>query len=258
MRMVVITSAGPRIAWFGHPAGKNLLFWDEDGTEHRGRWQLRGGHRLWTTRPGADESEETYAPDNDACRVRILRDGLQVDAPRTPAQLEKSLIIRSVPGAFRIGHRLRNAGDMLWSGGSWAITCTRPRRSTRYAIPLDGGSAGWDLLTIVTPRRWGSTHTSRLDDPQFRLREDALHFQAHGREAKRMVFAPRGRLEMRDARGHFVKVATPIAGASYPLATNVACYLAPRAFMVELETMSPIVTLVPGATLSHVEHWSLR
>ena len=51
-------------------------------------------------------------------------------------------------------------------------------------------------------------------------------------------------------------VARVVPGARYPLGTNIAVYLGPASFMVELETMSPIVTLVPGASLRHVEHWT--
>jgi hypothetical protein len=218
---------------------------------------LRGGHRLWTTRPDADESEEAYEPDNDPCRVRVLADGVRVVAPPTRARIEKSLTIRATSDGWSILHRLRNTGDMLWSGGIWAITCTRPTARTRYRIPLDGGNPAWDLLTIITPRRWGGIHSALVDDPQIRLREDAVHIRALGREGKRMLFTERGELEMRDQRGHFSKATGAIAGGRYPLATNVAVYLAPRAFMVELETMSPLVTLRPGATIDHVERWTL-
>ena len=255
-RMVIVHGVGPRIAWYGPARGENLLFWDDAGLHTRGDWALRGGHRLWLTRPEADEAEETYAPDNAPCRVRRLRDGCAITAPLDPARIEKTLAIRVDGDRWSIEHRIRNAGDMLWSGGVWGLTCTLPSRDTRYRIPLDGGAPGWDVLTMVIPRRWGGTHTSRLVDPQFAFVEDALEIKPRGEEAKRMLFAPRGQLEMHDrARGSFVKSAAPIAGR-YPCATNVAIYLGPKRFMVELETMSPIVTLGPGQVLRHVEHWT--
>jgi hypothetical protein len=90
------------------------------------------------------------------------------------------------------------------------------------------------------------------------MTEERMLIHAQGREAKRMLYAPRGTLEMRDSRGLFTKTAHALPGASYPLGTNVAVYLAPGAFMVELETMSPQLTIVPGADATHVERWSLR
>jgi hypothetical protein len=255
-RLVIVHAVGPRIAWFGAVGRGNLLFWDAPQRHRRGDWQLRGGHRLWITRPGADESEETYAPDNLACRVRRLRDGCVVTAPLDPSRLERSMVIRRRGPTWVVEHRLRNAGDMLWSGGAWALTCTRPDRATRYRIPLDGGAPTWDVVTLVIPRRWAGGHTSRLADRQLVLTDDALEVRPSGAEAKRMLSAPRGRLEMIDpARGTFVKTAARIRG-TYPLDTNVAIYLGPRRFMVELETMSPIVTLPPGETLRHIEVWA--
>jgi hypothetical protein len=110
----------------------------------------------------------------------------------------------------------------------------------------------------VIPTRWGGGHTSRLDDPQITMTADAMEIRARGDEAKRMVLAPRGRLEMHDPeRGLFCKHAPFDADASYPLGTNVAVYLGPRRFMVELETMSPLRTLAPGAAISHVETWTV-
>ncbi|MBA3462586.1 MAG: hypothetical protein H0T46_21700 [Deltaproteobacteria bacterium] len=63
-RMVLVHDVGPRIAAFGRADSESLLFWDSAGLHSRNDWKLYGGHRLWVTRPDADESEETYAPHN--------------------------------------------------------------------------------------------------------------------------------------------------------------------------------------------------
>src|SRR5437868_2148268 len=88
-RLVIVHEIGPRIAWFGDLERDNLLFWDAAGVHTRGSWRLYGGHRLWTTRPGADESEEAYAPDNDRCCVRELTSGVAITAPPDRPQIEK-------------------------------------------------------------------------------------------------------------------------------------------------------------------------
>lgn len=257
-RLVVVHAVGPRIAWFGWAGGDNLLFWDDREEHRRGDWRLYGGHRLWTTRPGADEAEDTYAPDNEPCTVRRLKDGATFTAGNAWTRIEKTLAIRWRDDGWSIEHRIRNRSDMLWSGGAWALTCTKPRRATRYRIPLDGGSSEWDVLTMVIPRRWGGNHTSRIADPQVIVREEAAEIRPRGVEAKRMLFAPRGILEMYDLeRGMFRKTAAVVPSGAYPLATNVAFYIGAKNFMVELETMSPIVTLIPSAALTHVEHWTL-
>jgi hypothetical protein len=259
VRMIVLHSIGPRIAWFGHCDRENLLYWDAAGEHRRGAWRLYGGHRLWLTRPLADENEETYEPDNEACRVEPQADGIRITSSPGGLGIEKSLAIAVSHGVWTLEHRLRNVGSLLWSGGAWALTCTSPRPDTVYRVPLGGGPPAWDLTTIVIPRRWGGTHSSRLDDPQITFVEDAMEIRAHREETKRMVLAQRGEIEMHDpARGLFRKRTSFEPDASYPLGTNLAVYVGPERFMVELETMGPVRTLAPGSMLAHVERWSLE
>lgn len=256
-RLVIVHGIGPRIAWFGARDGANLLFWDELGAHTRGAWRLYGGHRLWVTRPDADESEETYLPDNLPCQVREIDGGVAITAPPDASRIEKTIAVRARASGWVIEHHLRNVGDMLWSGGAWALTCTLPSATTRYHVPLAEPEPSWDVFTMVIPRRWGGSHSSRLADPQFVLGDAELAFQALGQEAKRMVFSRRGTLVMHDPeRGELTKRARARSSARYPFGTNLAVYLGPARFMVELETMSPMVALLPGKKLRHVEHWS--
>lgn len=257
-RVVIVHAVGPRIAWFGARGGDNLLFWDFERRHRRGAWRLYGGHRLWTTRPDADESEDSYAADNEPCQVRALRDGVAITARCAQTRLDKTIAVRAEPGGWRIDHRIRNAGDMLWAGGAWALTCTRPGPRTRYSIPLPPPDPRWDVVTMAVPRRWGGGHSSPLPDRQFAWTSRAIEIRPAGAEAKRMFGVPDGALAMRDpARGEFVKRAARVSGR-YPLDANVAVYLGRARFMVELETMSPFARLAPGDSLVHTERWTLR
>ena len=152
-RLVVVHGVGPRIAWFGAIGGANLLFWDDHLAHTRGAWRLYGGHRLWVTRPDADESEETYAPDNQACQVREIAGGVEVTAPPDVSRIEKTIAIWAGRSGWAIEHSIRNVGDMLWSGGAWALTCTLPGEATRYCLPLGEPEHPWDTFTMVIPRR---------------------------------------------------------------------------------------------------------
>jgi hypothetical protein len=262
VRLVVVTGTGPRVAWLSPVGGDNVLFWDDAGALGRGAWRIRGGHRLWLTRPGADESEECYAVDDAPCRVRALAGGVAVSAPADAQRLEKSLVVRALPGGgFRVEHRVKNLGDMLWAGGAWGLTCVRPARGVTLHVPLGSAAAddGWDVFGVVVPRRWGGGHTSKVADPQLRWGEDELVVRPAGTECKRMLQAPQGIIELRDARRglRFAKHAAYEADATYPLGTNLAFYVAPGNVMAELETMGPQRTLRPGQTLVHVERWTL-
>lgn len=257
-RTIVVHDVGPRIAWFGPRRGDNLLFWDRAEAHTRGAWRLHGGHRLWVTRPGADESEETYAADERPCTVRVRGDRVTVAAPPDPQRLIRSMTIRPIAGGVAIDHAITNAGDMLWAGGAWALTCTRPRAGTRYGVPL-GAPEPWDVVTIAIPRTWGGGHTSRADDPQIRVREHAIVLRPRGVETKRMIRAAPGVIGMTDPRAgvSLIVRAAFDRDAQYPLASNLAFYVGPGNFMVELETMSGQRTLRPGETLIHRETWTL-
>jgi hypothetical protein len=255
--LVVVTSVGPRIAWFGRTGGENFLYWDDADVHRQGAWRMYGGHRLWITRPLADESDETFAPDNEPCRIERTPDGVRVSASALGSPIEKRLSISERDGCWTLEHSLHNTGELLWSGGAWALTCTRPLPDTCYRIPLGGMSKAWDVATIVIPMRWAS-HTSRLDDAQFTFSADALEIRPQNDEAKRMVLAPHGIIEMRDRRGVFRKTSPFDIDARYPLETNLAIYLAPNASMVEMESMSPQRTIRPGDALVHLESWTLE
>ena len=51
--------------------------------------------------------------------------------------------------------------------------------------------------------------------------------------------------------------ATAQAAGNYPMGTNIALYVGPDNFMVEMETMGPVVTVKPGQVLAHRETWVL-
>ncbi len=260
VRLVVVTARGPRLAFLGRTGGPNLLYW-APGKHRRGEWDILGGHRVWITRPGADEAEDTYAADNGPCAVELHDDGVTVTGSiDAVSRLRRGFTVRALRAdRFRIDNFVRNEGDMLWSGGLWAITCTVPGPATTYVAPLGDGS-NWDYATIVTFRTWGGGHGGvGFADPQFETTGDALMLRPSGRENKRMFKADAGLLALHDpARGVlFAKQVVYQPGRDYPLGTNFALYVGPQNFMVEMESMAPTVTLKPGQTSTHAETWVL-
>jgi hypothetical protein len=262
--MIIVTEVGPRIAYFaakrGKQEGRNLLFWDYERKYQRKDWFLLGGHRVWHTRPGADEGEETYVADNAPCHVRILKRSVQVTASAIPGMMvQKSLTVTvEDDSTFTVDNRLTTIGDMIWSGGLWALTCTLPGKRTTYGIPLGDGGA-WDVFTVVIPKAWGG-HAIKVNDPQISFTEDSLVLKARGNKAKRMVQAPQGIMGMTDLDEKLsFLVKTPyVRGAQYPLNCNTAFFVGPKNFMVEMEHMAPETTLKPGESIRNTQTWALR
>ena len=135
MRAVVVYEIGPRIAFFGKPKGKNLLYWKKDGMERNG-WKLYGGHRVWLTRPMADESEDTYLPDNDPCSLEIQNNTVIVTSPENSVNhLVKGMEIELVSeNTIKVRNFVRNKGGLIYSGGVWSPTCIVPDNFTDWAM----------------------------------------------------------------------------------------------------------------------------
>jgi len=260
LRLIAITGRGPRLAFWGRPNGDNLLYW-APGKHRRGNWDLLGGHRLWATRPGADEAEETYAADNLPCDVETHARSFTLTGGIDPVhRIQRGFKVTLLEAdCIAIDHFVRNESDMLWSGGLWALTCTMPAKDARYLVPLGDGSS-WDSATIVAFRTWGGGHGGvGFEDPQFQFTKDAFVLHPSGRENKRMLRTDAGIIALHDPAQKlvFAKQAEYQPAGNYPLGTNLAVYVGPDNFMVEMESMGPTVTLKPGQVLAHRETWVL-
>jgi hypothetical protein len=268
LRLVAVHGTGPRIAWFGATGGESLLFWDEAQPPFYkrampgGTWNLRGGHRVWTARMGADEDDTTYRPDELPGTCEVRGDGFTVSGGKDPeTNTRRSISVRVVADdRLEVVNAIVNEGDMLFGCGLWALTCTRPDADTRYAIPLgDGGP--WDTATITVFRCWAGHGTNSFREEQFELTDDAYVLTPRGRETKRMVQSPAGTIAMIDRRRDVtfaIRSDEPRPDAVYPAGANLAMYVGPENFMVEMETMGPYATLKPGRRLEHRQVWTLR
>lgn len=266
LRLVAIYGAGTRLAWFGPAGGDNLLFWDDANplkfvrTAPGKAWNLRGGHRVWTSQMGADESETTYRPDDAPGTCEVRADGFTVSSAYDPeTRTRRSITVRILrDDRLEVVNEIVNEGDMLFGTGLWALTCSKPNPSTRYVIPLGDGHE-WDTATITVFRCWAGHGTRSFREEQFELTDDAYVLTPRGRETKRMVSSPAGSIAMVDAqRGLTFAISTTWnADAQYPANANLAMYVGPENFMVEMETMGPHAVLKPGRRLEHRQEWTL-
>lgn len=258
-RMVVVTGLGPRIAFFGKPGGENLLYWKNDDLGREG-WRLLGGHRVWVTRPLADESEDAYATDNGPCQVTLFGDGLDVTSEVHPVyKTSRGLRVRCIDDStFQVTSFLTNCGPMLYSGGVWSPTCTDPAGGKEYGIPLGDRSLSWDVINLVIPRSFAG-HTAPVNDPQITFTEDFLIVRPAGVESKRMVSAPYGIIAMTwpGKNLSFIKHSPYHANGRYPYGCNLAFYIGPENFLVEMETYGQEQVVLPGATIENQETWVL-
>ena len=258
-RMIVVAGCGPRIAFLGKIGGENILYWQNDQVS-RGAWRLRGGHRVWITRPMADESEDTYLPDNEPCAVALTQSGIVLTAPRHPVnQLSRGMDIECLSDCkFRVTNFVRNDGDLIYSGGVWSPTCIDPN-GKQFRIPLGQENVTWDIVKIVVPRIFAGNVTS-LEDPQVRYENNDMLLTPMGTVCKRCATAPKGALEMNwPEKGiRFTKQSVYDPHARYPLdGCNVAVFLGKDNWMAEMETFGKEQAIIPGQTAENTEYWSL-
>ena len=81
-----------------------------------------------------------------------------------------------------------------------------------------------------------------------------------GRENKRMVQGDRGIIALHDKERDilFAKHSKYDRAAQYPQGCNIAAYVGPENFMVEMETMGAEKTIKPGESLHNKETWVLE
>jgi hypothetical protein len=268
LRLIGVYEFGPLLAWLGKPGGDNLFLWDSTAApsyarevEGREVWYLRGGHRVWVARPGADECEETYCADNNPADCEVFKNGFTLTgALDGDTRTRRGLTVRALDDeTLEVDNFVLSASDMLYSAGMWALTCTVPGKGARYVIPLGDGTS-WDSAAIVLFREWGGHGQGVFADDQFLIEDDAMVITPKGKEGKRMVQGASGIMAMSDpARSlTFAKKMAYCPHADYPLLSNIAAYIGPGNFMVEMETMGPAKTIKPKQDLHHVEIWKLR
>ncbi len=259
LRLVVTLDRGPRIAFLGRPGGENLFYWKVGGPDHDD-WSLLGGHRVWATRPMADESQDAYAADNDPCELTEQGGLVSVTGAMHPfLKTRRGVSIRQLgEDAVEVTSFVRNEGPMLYSGGVWSLACTLPRPGMTVGIPLGDRKLEWDVVKVVFARSWAG-HTARVNDPQIRFNEDFMIVDPQGVETKRMLWAPLGILALTwpEKKLTYIKRTHSDPGGQYPQGCNLAVYLGPKNFMLELESMGAERTLARGETAVNVETWRL-
>ena len=197
MRLVLVTGAGPRIAYLGAGLRRRTSCTGRRTVWFGGREPGLGGpHRVWLTRPMADESEDTYAGDCEPCRVDREEDGVTVTAPPHPfTRLERGIRVRVLgETSFEVANFIKNTGPLVYSGGVWSPTCVNPKGRTFY-VPLGDEGASWDMVRIVVPRVFAGNVT-QVEDPQVTFEGNDMVVRSMGRVTKRCVGAPKGEVSM--------------------------------------------------------------
>jgi hypothetical protein len=254
--VVVTTDVGPRVIRFGFVGEQNMfkVFADTEGLTGGDEWHSFGGHRLWHA---PEVFPRTYAPDN--VPVDYAWDGTTLTLRNSePANgLDKETSLTLSPSAPQVGvvHRLTNRNPWAVELSVWALSVMAEGGEAIYpqepyishpeslvpARPL----VLWHFTDMTDPRwTWGRKYIRLRQDPKATTKQKAGMLNT----AAWAAYVLGGDV--------FVKRYGYDPAATYTdMGCNTETYTDPD--ILEIETLGPLTTLEPGATVEHRERWLL-
>jgi hypothetical protein len=258
LTLEVLQEAGPRIVRL-IPAGSdaNLLAEVPHSSlpSPYGPYNLYGGHRLWHA---PERAARTYVPDDDGVTVHATPHGARLHRAADPySHIARTIDITLHEGgpSVHLRHTLRNEGQWPVELAAWAITQLPPQGMAilpqRTAPADEDGLLPNRQLTLWPYTCWSDARLLLDDDFIFvRGRADMpQHFKIgylnHHRWAAHL------------GQGYlFRKSTTPRPQQAHPdMGCNTEVYTDDG--FLELETLSPLTHLPPGASLHHEETWEV-
>jgi len=253
LELLVTQSVGPRVLSLRLTDGENVLAELEDlamECPSAGTFHFYGGHRLWHA---PEEPARTYLPDDMPVDIFVIQNGLRATQQTEPQTgLQKSIEIQLTADSAQVTltHRLTN--HSLWdvTCAPWAITQLKTGGTAIFPqIRKDTGVLPNRSLTL-----WPYTD---MTNPNVHWGSNYILMQANMNSAFKIGFPnPRGWQAYWLNGTLFVKHADYHAQADYyDFGCSTESYCNDK--FIELETLAPITTIIPGASATHVETWNL-
>lgn len=252
--IVATTDVGPRVIRFGFSGKENEFCEVEDqvGTTGSNQWCIYGGHRLWHS---PEENPRSYELDNGKISWKKKKNGIVLDQPVEPWTLIKKEIeirLSENKSKVKVLHRLTNTGAWPVELAVWALSVMAP--GGKEILPQTSRETGllpnrmislWPYTKLNDPRvYWGEKYITLQQDPSMK---QAFKIGLPNEDGW-AAYANRGNL--------FVKKYAHDMNAAYPdYASSYETYTTD--FMLEMESLSPLVKLNPGEAAEHTETWYL-
>ena len=257
VELIVTLEVGPRIIHYGFVGGPNVFgeFKNQLGKCGEEKWMIRGGHRLWVA---PEHKPMTYELDNRSVEsVEEIPDGLRVvqrPGPLTGIRKSMDITIARRGSRARILHTLTNAGKKPVQCSAWALS-VMPKQGVAI-LPLPK-LVSHDERCLPN-QNWSLWSYTDMTDPRLQLGSKYLLVRQDPRRGPFKLGMAQRQGWVAYLRGGtlFVKNFVRKDGFVYPdNDVNFEVYTDEN--LLELETMSPLVTLKPGQSVQHEERWLL-
>lgn len=257
VELIITGDVGPRIIRFGFMGQDNEFaeYPDQLGKVGGDEWRIYGGHRLWHA---PEDTQRTYFPDNQPVSIEQQSGFVRVTQPTEPTTgIQKEMDIRLAPDSahVQIVHRLINHN--LWSVefAPWALSVMAAGGTGIFPLP-PRGSHPQNLLPGNSLVLWTFTDMS---DPRWTWGRKYILLRQNSNPAspqKVGLSVPDGWAAYARNNHLFVKTYEYRPDGRYPdLGCSIESFT--NADMLEVETLSPLTALVPGASVEHKENWYL-
>lgn len=258
VELLISIAFGPRILFYGFVGGQNFfqVFEEQIQNIQTDKWQIYGGHRLWLA---PEVKPRSYYPDNNPVEQRRTGGMVTITAPvEVDTGLQKMIdITLSESGTeVRLNHRIVNHNIWDIELSAWSLSVMNA--GGRVVIPHEEYRPHPDCLVPARPLvLW---HFTDMSDPRFTWGRRYIQM------AQDNAYETKLKIGVCNRQGHmayilndevFIKHHDYIAGATYPdMGCNAEFFTMPQ--FLEMETLSPLVTLPPGGEVKHSESWRLK
>jgi hypothetical protein len=257
IELIATSDVGPRIMRCGFTGGQNFFveFAGQLGQSGEPKWMPRGGHRLWIA---PEIRPETYALDNAPVKAAVNGNTLALQQPVEPeTSLQKEISIELVDtGRITVTHRITNTGSKPMQFGPWVLSMMAPGGLAMTAFPP---RAGHDQALLPTNPlvMWAYTD---FTDTRWKLRKRYLLLKQDPSNIypqKVGMFNEATMCAYLLGTELFIKRTTAKLNTPYPdFGTSAQLFV--NGEFLEMETLGPLVDLLPGNSVTHVERWSLH
>ena len=257
IELIITTEVGPRIIRAGFIDGANVMknFTAQMGGKGESEWQIRGGHRLWSSPEGKPRS---YSLDNSPVTVEELGPyGVRLISPpevENGIQKEMEITLAAGDNHVTVVHRITNLGawdielapwalTVLDEGGIEIVPLPEKRPHTEVLLP-DFPLVIWPYMDMSDSRlRWGKRYITLKQD----VTKSPTKF-GMGNQLGWAAYLVHGTLLVKyfdyDPNCDY-----PDGGCNFETFTNEE--------FLELESLGPLTILEPGEAVEHVESWRL-
>ena len=256
--VVATTDVGPRIVEYALHGGLNVLGEAPDARIETplGVWRPYGGHRLWCA---PEASPRSYVPDNDPVLVEEIgeRAVRLIAPPESATGIARAItvVLDDTGSGLTLLHRITNTSLWMVELAPWALTIVAP--GGEALVPQEPYRPHAEsLLPVRTLALWSYTD---LSDERLRFGRRFIRVRSRSTMAEPLKIGASN--AQRWAGWHrdgtlFVKRFPYSSEALYPdLGCNTEIYTAGD--FMELESLGPMIRLEPGASVEHLERWSL-